>query len=242
MTASPSTQSDIGLFEAIYTARALRHFKPDPVPQELIERVLDAAIRASSGGNTQHWTFSVVRDAEKRRQLAALYRKASNYQSAVYAARPKPDHLTQAQYEQFLANSGWLWDHMADAPVILVPCLTKREPPERASLPAVVQARYADHLVNVQRISGSSIYPAIQNIILACRALGLGTVITTNHILYEDEVKAVLGVPQNVATFALMPIGYPTRKYGPLTRKPVAEVTYADSWGTAWPADGSRAR
>jgi nitroreductase len=233
VTASPPT-SDIGLFEAIYSARSLRHFKPDPVPQELIERVLDAAIRASSGGNTQHWTFIVVRDAEKRRQLAALYRKASDYQSAVYAARPKPDHLTQAQYEQFLANSGWLWDHMADAPVILVPCLSKREPPERASLPAVVQARYAAHLANVQRISGSSIYPAIQNIILACRGLGLGTVITTNHILYEDEIKAVLGVPENVATFALMPIGYPTRKYGPLTRKPVAEVAFVDNWGNAW--------
>src|SRR4029453_12388138 len=101
---------------------------------------------------------------------------------------------------------------------------------------AVVQARYAAHLANVQRISGSSIYPAIQNVILACRGLGLGTVITTNHILYEDEVKAVLGIPDTVATFALMPIGYPTRKYGPLTRKPVAEVTFADRWGIPLPA------
>jgi nitroreductase len=229
------TTSDIGLFEAMYTARSLRHFKPDPVPQALIERVLDAAIRASSGGNTQHWTFIVVRDAAKKRELGALYRKASDYQGAIYHSRPKPAHLTDLQYQQFLANSGFLWDHMADAPVILVPCLAKREPPERAGLPEVVQARYEKHLANVARISGSSIYPAIQNIILACRALGLGTVITTNHILYEDEVKAVLGVPDNVATFALMPIGYPTRKYGLLTRKPVAEVTYADSWGIAWP-------
>jgi len=99
--------ADIGLFEAIYTARSLRHFKPDPVPQELITKVLDAAIRASSGGNTQHWTFLVVRDAEKRRQLGAIYRQASDYQSAVYAARPKPEHLTEAQYGQFLANSGY---------------------------------------------------------------------------------------------------------------------------------------
>ena len=227
--------ADIGLFEAIHTARSLRHFKPDPVPQELITEVLDAAIRASSGGNTQHWTFIVVRNADKRRQIAAIYRKASDYASAAYSARPKPDHLTDEQFAQFLANSGYLWDHMADAPAILVPCLAKREPPERASLPDVVQARYADHLANVQRISGSSIYPAIQNIILACRGLGLGTVITTNHILYENEVKAVLGIPDNVSTFALMPIGYPTRKYGPLTRKPVSEVTYADRWGTAWP-------
>lgn len=227
--------ADIGLFEAMYTARSLRHFKPDPVPQELITRVLDAAIRASSGGNTQHWTFVVVRDAETRRQLAAIYRKASDHASAVYAARPKPDHLTDRQYAQFLANSGHLWDHLADAPVIVVPCLARRELPERASLPADVQARYADYLANLQRISGSSIYPAIQNIILACRGLELGTVITTNHLLYEDEVKAVLGIPDNVATYALMPIGYPTRKYGPLTRKPVSDVTCADRWGSPWP-------
>jgi nitroreductase len=229
------SDGDIGLFEAIYTARSLRHFKPDPVPQELITRLLDAAIRASSGGNTQHWTFIVVRDAEKRRQLGAIYRKASDYQGAIYAAKPKPDHLTDEQYRQFLANSGHLWDHMVDAPVILVPCLTRREPPARASLPETVQARYDDHLANTQRIAGSSIYPAIQNIILACRGLGLGTVITTNHILYEPEVKAVLGIPDTVATYALMPIGYPTRKYGPLTRRPVAEVTFADGWGNAWP-------
>jgi nitroreductase len=227
--------SDLGLFEAMYTARSLRHFKPDPVPEALITRVIDAAIRASSGGNTQHWTFVVVRDADKKRQLAALYRKASDYASAIYASRPKPDHLSDEQYRQFLANSGYLWDHLAESPVILVPCLQKRDLPERDSLPAVVQARYERHLANLQRVTGSSIYPAIQNIILACRGLGLGTVITTNHMLYEDEVKAVLGIPENVSTFALMPIGYPTRKYGPLTRKPVAEVTFADTWGTPWP-------
>jgi len=90
-TEAPTAAStDIGLFEAIYTARSLRRFKSDPVPQELITRMLDAAIRASSGGNTQHWSFIVVRDAEKRRQLGALYRKASDYTAGVYAARPKP--------------------------------------------------------------------------------------------------------------------------------------------------------
>ena len=115
------TTPEIGLFEAMYTARSLRHFKPDRVPEALITKVIDAAIRASSGGNTQHWFFVVVRDAEKRRQIAALYRKASDYASAIYSARPKPEHLTDEQYRQFLSNSGYLWDHMADAPVILVP-------------------------------------------------------------------------------------------------------------------------
>ena len=85
---------EIGLFEAMYSARSLRHFKPDPVPAALITKVIDAAIRASSGGNTQHWSFVVVRDDEVKRQLAALYRKASDYASALYTTRPRPEHLT----------------------------------------------------------------------------------------------------------------------------------------------------
>jgi nitroreductase len=223
--------NEIGLFEAMYTARSLRHFKPDSVPDALIEKIIDAAIRASSGGNTQHWTFIVVRDAAKRRELGALYRKASDYAEKIYSNRPVPDHLTVEQNRQFVANSGYLWDHMADAPVILVPCLLKRDPPPVETLPPDVQGRYAEHMLNMARISGASIYPAVQNIILACRALGLGTVITTNHMLYEDEVKAALDIPDNVSTFAMMPIGYPTKKFGPLTRKPVADVTYVDGWG-----------
>jgi nitroreductase len=75
----------------------------------------------------------------------------------------------------------------------------------------------------------------VQNIILACRAFGLGTVITTNHIRCEDEVKELLGLPSDVSTYALMPIGYPQGKFGPLARIPVAEVAYADRWGAAWP-------
>jgi nitroreductase len=178
----------------------------------------------------------VVRDPAKRRELGVLYRKASDYADKIYSNRPVPAHLTPEQNRQFVANSAYLWDHMADAPVILVPCLVNRDPPPIETLPAVVQARYAEHLTNMARTSGSSIYPAVQNIILACRALGLGTVITTNHILYEDEFKAALGIPENVSTFALMPIGFPRKKYGPLTRKPVAEVTYLDGWGKKWEA------
>ncbi|MFZ1089579.1 MAG: nitroreductase family protein, partial [Xanthobacteraceae bacterium] len=87
----------------------------------------------------------------------------------------------------------------------------------------------------VARIRGASIYPAVQNVILACRALGLATLITTNHIRYENEVKALLGIPADVDTYALMPIGYPEGKFGPVTRRPVPEVAYADRWSTPWP-------
>jgi len=227
--------SELGVFEAIHTARALRRLKPDPVPEAVITQVLDAAICAPSAGNAQNWIFLVIRDPEQRRKLGAIYRKASDIASAVYAARGRPAHMTEAQYQRLMSSGAYLWEHMADAPVLLVPCQPQPRLPPPEALPPEIRARYADELRYVERIRGASIYPAIQNIILACRALGLGTIITTNHIRCEDEVKAVLGVPEDVQTFALMPIGYPLGKFGPLARRPVAEVACADRWAQAWP-------
>jgi nitroreductase len=227
--------TEIGLFEAMYTARAMRRLKPDPVPEEVITKILDAAIRAPSGGNAQNWIFIVVRDAAQRHALAAVYRKASDEVAPIYAARGRPAYQTEEQYRRMMDAGTYLWSHIGDAPVLLVPCLRRRDMPPRDSLPQAVAARYDAHLAYQERIRGASIYPAIQNIILACRALGLGTVITTNHILYEDEARAVLGLPEDVFTFALMPVGYPQGRYGALARRPVAEVAFADRWGRAWP-------
>lgn len=227
--------SDFDVFEAIHTARAARRFKPDPVPEALINRILDAAIRAPSAGNAQNWIFVVVRDPEQRRKLGAIYRKASDIASAMYAARGRPPHLTEEQFRRLMSSGSYLWDHMAEAPVILVPCQTQPKLPPPEALAPDMRARYEDERRYVDRIRGSSIYPAVQNVILACRALGLGTTITTNHIRCEDEVKAALGIPEDVLTFALMPIGYPVEKAGPVVRRPVAEVTYADRWAQPWP-------
>ena len=225
----------IDLFEAMYTARALRRLKPDPVPDDLITKVLDLAIRAPSGGNAQNWIFIVVRDETQRHRLAAVYRKASDEVAEIYAARGRPSHMTEDQYRRLMEGGSYLWRHLGDAPVLLVPCLRKRDMPAREALPEAVAKRYDAHLTHQEKIRGASIYPAIQNIILACRALGLGTVITTNHILYEDEVREILRLPNDVFTFALMPVGYPLGKYGPLARRPVCEVAFADRWGEPWP-------
>ena len=97
-----------------------------------------------------------------------------------------------------------------------------------------MQARYAEELEYMRRIRGASIYPAVQNILLACRGLGLGTVLTTNHIRCEDEVKSLLGIPEDVDTFGLMPIGWPMGKYGPMIRRPLSEVAFEDKWGAPW--------
>lgn len=220
----------IGLFEAMYTARSLRRLKPDPVPDEMITRILDAAIRAPSAGNAQNWAFVVVRDAELRRQLGVIYRKASDIAEAVYAARGRPPHLSDRQFTRMLAGGAHLWNHLGEAPVLLIPCQRRPVVPPREALPPAIAARYDDELAYAERIRGASLYPAVQNILLACRALGLGTLITTNHIRCEDEVKALLAIPEDVDTFALMPIGWPIDEFGALTRRPLAEVVHTDHW------------
>jgi nitroreductase len=227
--------TDLGVFEAMLTARALRRFKPNPVPDEVITKILDAAIRAPSAGNAQNWAFIVVRNAEQRRKLGVIYRKASDIASAMYAARGRPPHITEAEFQRFMTSGAYLWDHMGDAPVILIPCQFRPQLPSEASLPPGLQKSLAAEERHVERIRGASIYPAVQNIILACRALGLGTTITTNHIRCEDEVKSVLGIPDDVRTFAMMPIGYPCGNFGPVKRRVVAEVTYSDRWSQSWP-------
>lgn len=222
--------AETGLFEAIYSARSLRRLKPDPVPGDLITQILDAAIRAPSAGNAQNWAFIVVRDAELRDRLGRIYRKASDIAQAMYAARGRPAHLRDQQFARMLQAGAHLWDHMGDAPVLLIPCQHRPLLPARDALPPDIAAHYDDELAYADRIRGASIYPALQNILLACRALGLGTVITTNHIRCEEDVKALLGIPEDVDTFAMMPIGWPLGKFGPLTRRPLSEVVHADRW------------
>jgi nitroreductase len=221
--------AEIGLFDAIHTARALRRFKPDPVPDELITRILEAAICAPSGGNAQDWIFAVIADAEQRRRVGAVYARASRLVRPFYENRPTPAHMN-ADEERHLRQSGfYLHDHMEEAPVLILVCGRERQP--RATL----LGEDADSIArNALCTAMASVYPAVQNIILACRALGLGTVVTTNHILLEDEMKAALGLPEDVRTYALMPIGYPRDKFGPVRRKPLSAVAIRDRWGNPW--------
>jgi nitroreductase len=226
---------EIGLFEAMYSARAMRWLKPDPVPPELIARIIEAATQAPSAGNTQNWLFVVVNDAEQRRRIGAIYSKVSAWVRERYQQQSVPAHLSQSQYDRMMKGDIYLHDHMAEAPVLLIPCLRL----STAELPAEIPAEIRLAMTEASPwTAGASIYPAIQNIILACRALGLGTVLTTNHTIAEDEVKAVLNLPSQVRTFALMPIGYPAREFGPVKRRPVSEVAMLDRYG--FPFSGSR--
>ena len=200
------------LFEALHTQRAIRRFKTDPVPDELVAQVLDAAIRAPSGSNSQGWAFLVLKDAEVKSQVGDYYRMAADEAGlSQRAASPDPSQARIYRSAHYLAS------RMGEAPVLILACIRVGDGP--ASL-----------------ATGSSIYPAVQNLMLAARGLGLGTVITTIHRAYEHEIKALLEIPESVDTAALIPMGYPAEgsRFGPTTRKPVAEVAFRDRRGRAF--------
>jgi nitroreductase len=215
--------AELGIFETMYSTRALRRYKPDPVPDDVIAKIVEAGTRAASGSNDQNWLFMVVTDAAQRARVGAIYRKAAD-------RAHMPDYI-KAKFGggdrtgQLIAKSVvHLVEHIQEAPLMIVPCLK--------SSPAMQDPKFRERM---GRLEGASIYPAVQNIMLACRALGLGTVLTTLHALYEDEMKEVLGLPAEYTTWALLPIGYPTDKFGPVKRRPVTEVAHRDRFGNPWP-------
>jgi nitroreductase len=219
--------NELGVFEAMYSCRSLRRFKPDPVTDEVLARVLGAATQAPCGGNEQNWLFVVVRSDQQRRKLGDIYRRAGAILASWYERADKPTHMSEGEYRRFLTAGLYLHQHLADAPVLIVACL-RLENAVSADVPREPQFAMVD---SVPWMAGASIYPAVQNLILACRAVGLGTCLTTNHLLFEDEVKKALGLPPEYRTFALLPIGYPVNNFGPVKRKPLSEVVALDEFG-----------
>jgi len=213
------TDNHTDLFHIMYTCRSMRRLKPDPVPDELIYKVLDAGIRAPSGGGVQAWRFVVVTQPEIKKQIAAIYLRGWRIAERRYveagASLEQDGNMRAAKY---------LAEHLAEAPVLLFACLRARK---------IHQERLAaPNAANFIRIMGGSIYPAVQNILLACRALGLGATLTTITTQYEEEVRAILGLPDFLSTYAMIPIGYPRGKFGPVTRTPVEQVTWKNRYGT----------
>ena len=212
------------LFDIMFSTRSMRRLKTDPILDETLYRILDAGIRAPSGGNTQHWRFLVVKDAEVKRKVQKIYQKGWEQARTIYDGKPGPSHMEDGKFRKLLDAATYLAENLAEAPVLIFACLKDRPMP-----PGDEGAKLAAKLA---RLSGSSIYPAVQNMLLACRALGLGATLTTVCSLHEDELKPVLNLPENISTYALIPVGYPMGKFGPVRRMAVEDVTCVDQWGT----------
>jgi nitroreductase len=200
------------LFEIMHTTRAMRRLKPDPVPDALIGKILEAGVCAANGGNTQRWRFLVIKDARIKQKVQVYYKRAfDEVIGPRYLSSAPPAGVTRERYVRQHAAVQYLTDHFHEAPVWIVACLEEGAP--------------------ATRWSGASIYPAVQNMLLAARALGLGATLTTRHLLYEKEAEAALGLPPGVHSYAILPIGYPMGRFGPVGRGPLADVVFEDRWG-----------
>ena len=200
------------VFDIIHTTRAMRRLKPDPVPDALIRQILEAGICAANGGNTQKWRFMVIRDGAKKQAVQKVYKRA--YDQIVgprYASAAPPPGSDTARYKRQHDAVEYLTDHYHEAPVWIVACLEEGAAPTRWS--------------------GASVYPAVQNMLLAARALGLGSTLTTRHLFFEQDAENALGLPAGVQSYAILPIGWPMGNFGPVGRGNLADFVYGDNWG-----------
>jgi nitroreductase len=199
------------LEEAMRTQRALRKLKPDAVPDELLLELIDLAIRAPSGSNAQGWEFVLVRDRERKAAIGRLNRPAVKLYLGLGRLFKKPDEKAQ----RLMAAVEWQAEHFAEIPVVLVPCLRGRPP----LFPFLGMTSYF-----------GSIYPAVQNYMLAARSHGLGTTLITLPLWNVGKLRRILELPRSVTPCCLVPTGYPYGSFGPTTRRPAEEVAHWDRW------------
>jgi nitroreductase len=221
--------SQLALYEALRTTKAVRRLRPDPIPEAVLERVLGAASCAPSGGNRQPWRIVVVREPGSKAALQRLWEPLWGAYAALgraaMTALPEP---ARERRERNYAAGDYLAAHLGETPAILIFCFDP-------ALLAITDGSLGRPSV----VGGASIYPAVQNLLLACRAEGLGCVLTTLLCQAEAEVRPLIGLPADWGTAAFVPIGYPVgRGHGPVDRRPVQELAFADRWGTPFAPGG----
>jgi nitroreductase len=213
------------LYEAMSSCRAVRRLRPDPIPDAVLARLVQAAVWAPTGGNVQPWRVILVRDALAKQSLGALYERAwGEYASQVRRTLSSLPGERRAPHERTLLAGDHLAAHFAETPVVAIFCFDPKQM-------AITDAG----LTRPSVVGGGSVYPAVQNFLLAARAEGLGCVLTTLLCQHEPAVKMLLAIPDGWGTCAAIPLGYPLRKgHGPLSRRPVDKLAYADRWGSPY--------
>ncbi len=205
-------------FDLVGNMRAMRRLKSDPIPLDLLRKVLDAGIKAPSGMNTQPWAFLVIREPDAKRWFADHYTAAIESRFGGVIENREGDNSTRARQLRALR---YQMDHMHEFPVLLIVC-GLRDWPFRVP---------ESERVGLAPPNYGAIYPCVQNILLACRALGLGAALTTMHQVFEDQLHERFEIPIEYGVVVTIPIGYPLGKFGPVRRKPAENVTYFDRWG-----------
>ena len=206
-------------FDLVGTVRAMRRLRPDPVPDDLLFKVLNAGVQAPSGMNSQPWSFLVIRKPADKRWFAERYKAAieTRFGGAFRGSQNDGSPLARQ-----LAALAYQMDHMHEFPLLLVVCGLRdwpfKVPPEER--------------VGLAPPNYGAVYPCVQNILLACRAVGLGAALTTMHQVFEEEMMEHFAIPVEYGIVVTMPIGYPVGRFGPVRRRPAEEVTHFDRWGS----------
>lgn len=218
---------DMSLVHAISTQRAVRRVLPDPVDDELVLKCIELALRAPTGANGQQWEFIVVKDERIKQKLAKRYRQLWKLYYHFVLRRIAARDESMAKTARAVQ---WQVDHFTEIPVLVVACM--RLGVREGRLPFVRMPHAAE--------SGywGSIYPAVQNFLLAARAMGLGASLVTLPVWNVPSARRMLNLPVNVTPCCVMPIGWPRGRYGETLRKPVAEVTHLDGYGNRVWLDG----
>jgi len=205
----------VDLYEALYTTRAMRRVKPDPIPVEIQARILDAAVRAPTGGNAQNWRFLLVDDPAVRAAIGPVYRKCITelwrgfYRDRVEAAAADPQTAENSEFLRIKRSADYLAEHFEDVPLLLF-AFVEHDP------------------------TGGSIFPAVWSAMLAARGAGVGSALTAAFALQPDAVLELLGVPSDEGWLmaCCVTFGYPTGRWGVAPRRPVHEVSFHNHWGT----------
>ncbi len=184
--------------------RACRNFAPDPVPDEAVTRILEAAVHAPSAENAQPWVFVVVRDSDRRRRIAELTRRLWDGGAGEHSRPRLPDEL-------FAEVDGSVRTGFGGAPVLVVVAGDGRD-------------------ATTRRMLGASIFPAVQNLLLAANALGYGSALMTLATVGSAELRSIVDLPEGIEPMAVVPIGRPARPLGAPGREPAADKTYIDRY------------
>ncbi len=212
MTAVPPLT--MSLEDAMRTQRTIRRLKDDPVDDALVLHLIELALKAPTGSNAQNWEFIVVKDRAVKAKLGRLNRFAFSIYGAL--GRRLVERSGDQKMLKIINAVQWQADHFEDVPVLVVACLKGFVPPWPAVAPASAYG---------------SIFPSVQNLLLAARAAGLGAALITLPLWSKFLARRALGLPWNISPCAVIPLGWPRGRYGPTTRRPVEEVVSLDRYG-----------
>jgi nitroreductase len=245
VNATPRPLADTGqsLVEVMTTMRAMRRLRPDPVPDELVRELIEAAMYAPSAGHQQGQVFIVVTDRDRIARLATVWRMVVDMYEG-WMGKADPRYGTDPLVIRTWSAVHYQRDHFHETPLVIVACYDQRAyiggvkrqigdlvaALRKAGLGRATRMLLGGLTAVEERSEAASIYPAIQNLLLAARARGLAATMTTWHLFAEADVKEILEIPSNVRTYALIPVGWPLGRFGPVTRRPAVDVIRQDHW------------